>query len=374
MFRKGSKAGRYATAAAALAATAVAVVVPETSVSAAELDAYATGWVVISGNPVADFFPPYATPGNASGASDDLCQDSTFASNVFEFTFGSLPVGSTINGIEVTIDAGIGGGDSPDVTLTDGSGADKSDTKNFTPPSQGPCSATTDNVLGGPTDDWNTTLNAADLTAGNFGVKIAGAIFMDSINFKVYFGNSAPTAEANGPYSVPEGASVALSSAGSSDPDGDTLTIDWDLDDNGSFETSGRRPCSLRPAATALTARPIAVRVSDGSLDDTDTATVNITNVAPTIDTIGVSAASIDEGDSVTVSGTFSDPGSGETYTGDACGATAPRRRSRSSAAPSRRRDVPRRPSVTGTASDTSPSTSRSTTATVAATWRPRRP
>ena len=51
--------------------------------------------------------------------------------------------------------------------------------------------------------------------------------------------NAGPTADANGPYTVGEGGSVSLSATGT-DPNGDALTYDWDLDDNGSYETPGQ--------------------------------------------------------------------------------------------------------------------------------------
>ncbi len=51
--------------------------------------------------------------------------------------------------------------------------------------------------------------------------------------------NAPPTVNAGGPYSVNEGSSVTLSATGS-DPNGDTLTYAWDLDNDGTFETSGQ--------------------------------------------------------------------------------------------------------------------------------------
>ncbi len=51
--------------------------------------------------------------------------------------------------------------------------------------------------------------------------------------------NAAPTADAGGPYTVGEGASVQLTATGT-DPNGDALTYDWDLDGNGSYETPGQ--------------------------------------------------------------------------------------------------------------------------------------
>jgi hypothetical protein len=53
------------------------------------------------------------------------------------------------------------------------------------------------------------------------------------------FTNSAPIANANGPYTVAPGGSVPLSSAGTSDPEGDPLTLIWDLDGDGTFGETG---------------------------------------------------------------------------------------------------------------------------------------
>ncbi len=47
------------------------------------------------------------------------------------------------------------------------------------------------------------------------------------------------TVNAGGPYSVNEGASVVVT-ASANDPDGDTLTYAWDLDNDGTFETTGQ--------------------------------------------------------------------------------------------------------------------------------------
>ncbi len=312
---------RPAVVAVALAVLALAVIAAPPA-QAATVDGYATAWFVRAGNPTADYFNPYVNPTdppNPLGASDNLCQDSTFATNVFELTFGSfaIPGGSTINGIEVTIDAGIGAGDSPDVTLTNGSNNSKSDTKNFTPPPAGSCAATTTTVLGSSTDDWNTTLTAADFSAGNFGVRIAGAIFMDSINIKVYFGNSAPTADADGPYVVPEGGSVGLDGTGSSDPDGDTLTFAWDLDNDGAFDDAfGDTPTFSAAGFDGPDSQTIRLKVNDGTVDSApDTTTVTITNVAPTVSNLTANA--VDEGGTTTLEGDISDPGAADTFTLD---------------------------------------------------------
>ena len=94
--------------------------------------------------------------------------------------------------------------------------------------------------------------------------------------------NEPPSVSAGGPYSVPEGGTVPLSANGS-DPEGGTLTYAWDLDDNGSFETSGQSPTFSAASLDGPSSRTVHVQVTDdGGLTATANATVNVTNVAPT--------------------------------------------------------------------------------------------
>ena len=94
--------------------------------------------------------------------------------------------------------------------------------------------------------------------------------------------NQPPTVSAGGPYSVAEGGSVQLTANGS-DPEGGPLAYAWDLDNNGSYETSGN-PVSFSAAGLdGPTSRTVGVQVTDNAgATATDTATVNVTNVAPT--------------------------------------------------------------------------------------------
>jgi hypothetical protein len=79
-------------------------------------------------------------------------------------------------------------------------------------------------------------------TAGTFPVTVRvtdnGAPALDdfeTILIAVDQGNSAPTADAGGPYTVLDGGSVVLSGS-ASDPDpGDILTYEWDLDGDGNY-------------------------------------------------------------------------------------------------------------------------------------------
>ena len=129
-------------------------------------------------------------------------------------------------------------------------------------------------------------------TAYNDGT--TGARLSDHDGVVAYFVfPNLPTAEANGPYTVAEGSSVSLSAASSSDPQGDALTYAWDLDNDGVYgETGagatrgnevGATPTFNAAGVDGPAAPTVKLRVSDGSATSADdTATVSVTNVAPT--------------------------------------------------------------------------------------------
>ena len=119
--------------------------------------------------------------------------------------------------------------------------------------------------------------------------------------------NRPPVADANGPYTTPEGTDVALSATLSSDPDADALTYAWDFDGDGFDDATGATPTfDLVGQDGSFT---VAVRVTDAKgAFDIDTATVNVTNVAPSVSALASNGPK-DEGVSITVTGTISDPG-----------------------------------------------------------------
>ena len=106
----------------------------------------------------------------------------------------------------------------------------------------------------------------------------------------------APTASANGPYSVGEGGGVALSGAGSSDPDGSITALQWDFDYDGvhfDVDATGASPTFSAAGLDGPSTRTIALRVIDNVGAATiATATLTVTNVPPTAavtgDTFGV--------------------------------------------------------------------------------------
>jgi len=122
--------------------------------------------------------------------------------------------------------------------------------------------------------------------------------------------NLPPIAEANGPYVVNEGSSIALDSTGTSDPNGDILEYNWDLDNDGAFDDA----IGATPSFTGLDDGdfPITLEVSDTLLESTDIATITVRNVAPTVN--AGDNQNVPEGTQVAFIGQFTDPGTQDTH------------------------------------------------------------
>ena len=115
-----------------------------------------------------------------------------------------------------------------------------------------------------------------------------------------------PVADAGGPYTVDEGSTVTLDASASHDADGDTLSYEWDFDDDGVFDdASGSNPLFDLTADDAFFA--VAVRVWDDYNHNTANTTVTVDNVAPILDL--QAPQTVDEGVSVSRLVTFTDPG-----------------------------------------------------------------
>ncbi|UGV41780.1 right-handed parallel beta-helix repeat-containing protein [Methanococcoides orientis] len=127
-----------------------------------------------------------------------------------------------------------------------------------------------------------------------------------------YPSNQPPVADVNGPYGpVDEGSPITLDASGSSDPEGDELTYEWDFDYDGinfDVDATGETPTNTWYDNATYT---IVVRVSDGMHTDINETTVTVNNVAPTATAVG---EVINENDSTTVSGTITDLGTNDTF------------------------------------------------------------
>jgi hypothetical protein len=126
--------------------------------------------------------------------------------------------------------------------------------------------------------------------------------------------NAPPTVNAGGPYSAPEGGSTTLTASGS-DPNGDSLTYAWDLDNNGSFETSGQSVSFNAALLDGPSSYTVKARATDpGGLSAVSSATVNVTNVAPAV-SAAFGAGSVSCGtNNATLAVTFSDPAAADTH------------------------------------------------------------
>ena len=127
--------------------------------------------------------------------------------------------------------------------------------------------------------------------------------------------NTAPSADAGGPYQVNEGSTLLLDGTGSTDPHNAILTYTWspgtNLDD----------PSSATPNYSAIddTIDNLTLTVSDIGGDvtvataftDDDDTTVTVLNVPPTVTAQG---DNINEAGVATVRGTFVDPGTQDTH------------------------------------------------------------
>ncbi|MBV9788869.1 MAG: Ig-like domain-containing protein, partial [Chloroflexi bacterium] len=127
--------------------------------------------------------------------------------------------------------------------------------------------------------------------------------------------NGAPTVSANGPYTVAEGGLVTIAATGS-DPEGQTLTFAWDLNGDGTYETTGNPITASAAQIDGPSTVTIRVRTTDsGGLSATATTTLTVTNVAPTVTTLTLPQDPAQINTFVSGSATFTDPGIADTHT-----------------------------------------------------------
>ena len=74
--------------------------------------------------------------------------------------------------------------------------------------------------------------------------------------------HGAPTVTTTGPYTMYTGDTLAVVAKGT-DPEGQVLTYAWDLDNNGSYETTGQTVSYTAPASTVASTTTISVRATD---------------------------------------------------------------------------------------------------------------
>lgn len=122
-------------------------------------------------------------------------------------------------------------------------------------------------------------------TGGAFTVGVeASRAGGDRVAFRrVVVVNGTPTAEAGGPYTIPEGRSGSFVGTGV-DPEGQPLTFGWDLDRNGDYETAGANPSISAARVDGPATLIVSFRACDApGACGADNATVRVTNVAPRV-------------------------------------------------------------------------------------------
>jgi len=124
--------------------------------------------------------------------------------------------------------------------------------------------------------------------------------------------NDPPVANAGGPYFVDEGQTVALNGLGY-DPDHSSITFDWDLDNDGFFETPGQT--AVYHAIDGPATITVKLRVTDETgLSSTAPATIYVSNVSPSLGALSGPSAPVAVNTPIAISAPFSDPGVIDTH------------------------------------------------------------
>jgi hypothetical protein len=135
----------------------------------------------------------------------------------------------------------------------------------------------------------------------------------------VTINNVAPTATFNAPSPVNEGSNIALSLTGATDAssaDAASLTFAFDCGTGSGYGAESSASTASCPTTDNGT-RTVKGKVLDKDGGATEyTGTVTVQNVGPTVAAFTVPTNLFAKGQLVTVSSTFTDPGSGDTHTG----------------------------------------------------------
>ncbi len=131
--------------------------------------------------------------------------------------------------------------------------------------------------------DYNTNFKTANLQASLYAPDMYRVSDHDPVVVGLSLTAPAPTVSAGGPYTVDEGGTVSLTATGSANDNSDPPAYAWDLDGDGTFETSGATVTFSAAGLDGPSTHTVTVRATNASgVSATATAMVNVVNVAPT--------------------------------------------------------------------------------------------
>ena len=158
------------------------------------------------------------------------------------------------------------------------------------------------NEPGSRTESWRNYETTVDAVEALSGYDLL-SLLPDHVEIALESRTQPPVAAVGGPYAGLEGSAIALSAAGSTDPDNQALTFAWSFGDGAT--AGGVSPSHTWAQDGQYTVRVI---VTDAlGLADTAETTVTVQNVAPVIP--AVAGATLLPGERYSASGSFSDPG-----------------------------------------------------------------
>lgn len=143
---------------------------------------------------------------------------------------------------------------------------------------------------------------------------VAGA----DLNFQILntiITNNPPVADAGGPYAVDEGTEITFDGSGSSDLDADALQYRWDFDNDGTYDTAFSTTATATHTWNDDHSGTVTLEVTDGTATDTDSTTLKVNNVAPSVGAITAPTSPVAVGNAIAASAAFTDPGTLDSHT-----------------------------------------------------------
>jgi PKD repeat protein len=253
--------------------------------------------------------------GDGSSATGSLTPDHIYADNgvyTVTLTVTDDDAGQTSDTLQVTV-----GNVAPLVTIGDDQSVDEGDTVSFTGSFTDAGSADTHTIAWdfGDSSTITGTLTPDHIYADNGVYTVTLTVTDDdggqtSDTLQVIVSNVAPVVAAGDDQSVDEGDTVSFVGSFTDTGSADTHTIAWDLGD-GSTSTGTLTPDHVY-TDNGVYAVTLTVTDDDGG-QTSDTLQVTVGNLAPVV--AAGDDQSVDEGDSVSFVGSFTDAGSADTHT-----------------------------------------------------------